>query len=175
MRVYLIGFMGAGKTTLGQELARKLNVSFCDTDLLVCRDTGYESISDLIASRGMDFFRLAERDALRKTGRDCGVVATGGGTPCYFDNLEWMLQSGVVVYVCMDVDALFLRLSNTNLATRPLLAGKNENELRMYIYDTLAAREQYYLRAHITYEPLRETLDHLIYKINHFHLSHIPS
>jgi shikimate kinase len=90
MKIYLIGFMGSGKTTLGRKMAQKLNCGFADLDERLSAHTG-KSISELFASLGEAGFRKLEQEVLHKTAIDEDlVVSTGGGTPCFFDNMDWM-------------------------------------------------------------------------------------
>jgi shikimate kinase len=108
--VFLIGFMGSGKTTLGKKLAAKLNWKFIDLDEAVRVEHGAESVAALIKDKGFDFFRQAEGEMLKSLSLENVVVSTGGGTPCYFDNLEWMKGSGVVVFLDVDEGMLYSRL-----------------------------------------------------------------
>lgn len=153
--------MGAGKTTLGKQLAKKLNAAFADTDRQNCINNQTNTVAELIAKKGIDFFRTQEQVALHQVAKENTVVATGGGTPCFFDNLEWMKKNGTVVYIALDEKTLFNRLKQTNLNERPLLAGKTDDELSLYIAQTLQERKAYYEQAHITFNPLNNKLDTL--------------
>lgn len=157
--------MGAGKTTLGKQLAKKLNAAFADTDHQVCINHQLSTVAELIHKHGIDFFRTQEQVALQQVSKENTVVATGGGTPCFFDNLEWMKKSGTVVYIALDQKTLLHRLRQTNLNLRPLLAGKTDDELAQYIAQTLSDRNPYYEQAHITFHPLKDTLDELAKKL----------
>src|SRR5579859_5234618 len=97
--IFLIGFMASGKTYFGKKLARQLGLQFVDLDELVAEATGKQSVSDLINEKGMDYFRKAEEETLKALRPERIVVATGGGTPCFSDNLEWMKARGVVIFL----------------------------------------------------------------------------
>lgn len=146
MRIYLIGFMGCGKSSLGKRLARKLEYPFVDTDMEVEREAGL-SVSEIFRQHGEEAFRQMERDALqRTTSFDKVVVATGGGAPCYLDNMAFMKEHGVSVYLRMSVQSLVYRLENARVK-RPLLEGLEGDDLLREISDRLAEREKWYLQA----------------------------
>ncbi len=163
--VFLIGFMGSGKTTLGKKLAHKLNVPFIDIDEQVVSQHQVASISELIAANGIDFFRQAESEVLKSLVMEAAVVSTGGGTPCYFDNLEWMKGRGEVVFLKVDEGVIFSRLKTTNLAERPLLKDLDEEGLKSFIHEKLEERLPYYNQAHIIFEPVKEKIEELVLKI----------
>jgi shikimate kinase len=150
-RVYLIGFMGAGKTHTGRRLARLLEVPFIDLDQWIEEAAG-RPITEIFAREGETGFREREREALHRTaGYDDAVVATGGGLPCFFDNLHWMNQHGLTIY--LQVPPLILRQRLLRgLAHRPLLTGKDEQELQSYILDKLQERSPYYQQAEVIYQ-----------------------
>ncbi len=147
MRIYLLGFMGCGKTSLGKRLARKLDYSFMDIDNLIEEKEG-KSIHDIFAERGEEYFRQLEREYLQGT-KDLSraIIATGGGTPCYFDNMEFMNAHGVTVYLKMSPVSLSYRLKNAK-RKRPLIDGLEGDELLAFIKDKLGEREPFYLRSH---------------------------
>lgn len=151
--------MGAGKTTLGKQLAKKLYAAFADTDQQICINNQTDTVAELIKKNGMDFFRAQEQVALHQVAKKNTVVATGGGAPCFFDNLEWMKKNGTVVYIELDKKTLFHRLKQSNLNERPLLAGKTDTELEQYIIQTLQDRRAYYEQAQIIFNPLKDKLE----------------
>ena len=131
-RILLVGFMAAGKTTLGNALARELNLQFVDLDHYI-ENRYHSSISKLFAERGEEGFRLIERNMLREVAEfENVVIATGGGTPCFFDNIDYMNTQGTTVFLDASIDTLFTRLTIAR-TQRPLVAGKTEDELRAYI------------------------------------------
>ena len=160
--IFLIGFMGSGKTTFGKKLATKLKVEFVDIDDVVISSYGVKSIKELIEDKGMDFFRRAESDAVKGLTNNDGVISTGGGTPCYFDNLEWMKRRGVVVFLQLDEGAIFSRLKTTNLEERPLLKGFDDEGLKAFIHNKLEERMPFYSRADISFNPMKQKIEELI-------------
>jgi shikimate kinase len=163
--VFLIGFMGSGKTTTGKKLAAKLGLQFVDLDAEIVRQSEYKSIAEIEAARGMDYFREAERDALQSLDVAGKLVSTGGGAPCYFDNLQWMKSKGVVVYLEMDEKSIYNRLKQTNLDERPLLKGMNDEQLRDFIATKLQERRPFYEQADVVFNLVREGVEELVIKL----------
>jgi shikimate kinase len=167
--VFLIGFMGAGKTTFGKKLAVKLEVPFIDIDVAVCKHSNVPTVKTLIEQKGFEYFREAENDTLKSINLQKPiVVATGGGTPCYFDNMQYMKQNGIVVYMDMDEKSIFNRLKQTNLAERPLLSNLDDDSLREFIAEKLQERLPFYQQAHITFNTLHGNLDDLAEELKGF-------
>lgn len=149
MRIYLIGFMGCGKSTLGKPIARAMEYDFVDLDNYIEEQQGM-SIPEIFAQKGEKIFRELENHYLCEISeRDNIVISTGGGTPCFNGNMEIMNRIGTTIYLCQDVDILVSRLRNARVK-RPLIDGKTDSELRTYIVETLGKREEYYRRAAIT-------------------------
>lgn len=145
-RIYLIGFMGSGKTTYGKLLSQKLSMDFIDLDDYI-EKTYNKSISELFSEMGEEKFRFIERKSLREIPlTDNCIVATGGGTPCFFDNIEYMNKNGETIYLRTSVRELRDRLK-LSVSKRPLLANKDLKELEVYIAETLAKREKHYLKS----------------------------
>ncbi|MFZ2338644.1 MAG: shikimate kinase [Bacteroidales bacterium] len=150
-KIFLIGFMGSGKTTAGRKLASRLGWSFIDLDELIERDNGM-SVAEIFASRGEEWFRTAESKVLRELENSRNtVISTGGGAPCFFGNMEFMLKNGLTVYLKMTPEKLSRRLSRST-AGRPLLKGIGKKELPGYISALLAERELWYSKAEIITE-----------------------
>jgi len=150
--IFLIGFMGSGKSTLGSWLAARLNVDFVDLDWLVEACEGMP-IPLIFAQRGEEAFRVAERRALLdfcQQGRRV-VVSTGGGAPCYRDNLLHMQRAGTTVYLRLAAEELASRLREVR-PERPLLAGVLPEALAGHVGTMLAAREPYYSQADLVVE-----------------------
>lgn len=140
--LFLIGFMGAGKSYLGQRLAQKHGLLFYDLDLIIETQKN-KSITQLFEQLGPDIFRQIEAETLRSLEQlPPGIVAVGGGTPCFLDNIYWMNTHGNTVYLKMSVDALLPRLISDN--KRPLLAGKKDIELELFVRQLLKERSVYY-------------------------------
>ena len=150
MKVYLIGYMGVGKTTIGKRLARRLEVAYCDLDKQIEHDTK-SSISTLFAEKGEEGFRKIETEVLTSISSNDAVIATGGGAPCYNDNLDYMLKTGTVVWLKMSPDMIVSRLL-PGKTKRPLIAELNDQELEEFVKTHLRKREPTYSRADITVE-----------------------
>jgi len=157
--------MGSGKTTFGKKLAAKLKVEFIDIDEMVVAKYNVTGIKELIETNGMDFFRKAESDILKSLDQNDAVVSTGGGTPCYFDNMDWMKSRGVVVFLQLDEGIIFSRLKTTNLGQRPLLKDLDDEGLKTFIHEKLQERMPYYRQADITFNPVHEKIDALVAKM----------
>lgn len=143
MIVYLIGYMGCGKSSIGVKLAKKLNYKFVDLDDLI-EEKEERSISQIFETEGESGFRGLERKYLKSTFElKNTVVSTGGGTPCFYDNMVQMNQKGLSIYLYMDVSSLAFRLTNAK-KKRPLIEGLMESELKEFIAQQLSEREIYY-------------------------------
>ena len=162
---FLIGFMGSGKTTLGKKLATKLKVEFIDIDELLVQQQQVTGIKELIDTKGMDYFRQAESEVLKRITTQNAVVSTGGGTPCYFDNMNWMKRSGGVVFLQMDEGVIFSRLKTTRLEDRPLLKDLDDEGLKTFIHEKLAERMPYYSQADIIFDPVHGKINDLVERI----------
>ena len=160
-RIYIIGFMGVGKTTLGKKLARRLNYSYIDTDKLL--EHKYKvSIDNFFLKYGEELFREFEHQCLTETLElERYVVSTGGGLPCYFDAMEKINKSGTSIYIQMDAKSIYNRLVNSK-QKRPLVKNLTSNELLDYIELKLKSREEYYNQAHITIPGINLDLDNLV-------------
>lgn len=146
-RILLVGFMAAGKTTLGKALARDLGLQFVDLDHYI-ENRYHSSVSQLFADRGEEAFRQIERNMLHEVAEfEDVVISTGGGTPCFFDNMDYMNAQGTTVFLEASVDVIYTRLTIARVQ-RPLVKGKTADELRQYITDMLECRNPYYTRAH---------------------------
>lgn len=149
-RILLIGFMAAGKTTLGKALARDLGLQFIDLDHYI-ENRYCCTIAQLFAERGEEGFRQIERNILHEVAEfEDVIISTGGGTPCFFDNMEYMNAQGTTVFLEASVDVIYTRLTIARIQ-RPLVANKTADELRQYITAMLELRAPYYTRAHYTF------------------------
>lgn len=145
--IFLIGYMGCGKSTLGRALGRVSGLEFIDLDHYI-ENRFHATVSELFASRGEEGFRLIEHSMLDEVSRFSDVVvACGGGTPCFYDNMEIMNSRGLTVWLTTPVERLYERLQR-NRSKRPILAGKSDSELRDFIVNALKEREPHYGRAH---------------------------
>ena len=147
--IYLIGYMGAGKTTAGKLLADKLGWHFVDLDNAFHEIHGY-SAADYIRQFGMEEFRHKEKyvvEDLAELPYEHVIYATGGGYPCWEDNMECLKELGTSIYLRWQPEHLAKRLMLTDLSLRPVLQGHTEEELLAFIKQPLEAREPYYLQA----------------------------
>ncbi|MBR6590181.1 MAG: shikimate kinase [Bacteroidaceae bacterium] len=150
-RIILIGYMGAGKTTLGKILARSLNLEFIDLDWYI-ENRFHQSVSQLFATRGEEGFRKIEQNMLHEVAEfEDVVISAGGGTPCFFDNMEYMNQQGVTVYLKATPETLRTHL-RMGKQKRPLIAQKNDEELDAFIRESLDKRESYYNQARLIFD-----------------------
>ena len=145
-KIFLVGYMGCGKSTIGRLLAKRLQWSFVDMDAYI-ENRHHKTINELFAERGEEVFRRLERSALEEISCfDLAVISTGGGAPCFFDNIDLMNQSGICIYIAMTPEALSRRLA-ANTQNRPLLRNKKEDELQLFIRTQLAQRQPFYDKA----------------------------
>ena len=148
-KIYLTGFMGCGKTVYGKPLSEILNIPFFDLDECI-EKTNQKSVPQIFANEGENAFRQYEQSELYKITlqNENFVFATGGGTPCFSNNMQFMNLHGTTIYLKCTVDELYenILLSNPN---RPLLKGKRGSELRQYINQLLTIREPFYNQAKI--------------------------
>lgn len=146
--VFLIGYMASGKSTSGKKLARMMGYAFEDTDAIIEQMTG-KSIEEIFETDGEDAFRSLEHSVIRSlTTRINTVIATGGGAPCFYNNLELMQQYGITVYLKHHPNSIVTRLLLSK-TKRPLLKTVSKDELLARITDHLTQREAYYLKARI--------------------------
>lgn len=164
-RIFLIGYMGVGKTTLGKALAKALDLEFVDLDLFI-QARYQKSVSQLFSEFGEEWFRKTENQLLKEVGDfEDVVISTGGGAPCFFDNMDYMNKQGKTVYLKAKPEVLAERLSSCK-EKRPLLHGKTDEELYEFVKFNMEKREPFYSKAqYISYsEELinREDIDKYI-------------
>ncbi len=146
MRIYLIGYMGSGKSHLGWKLANHLGVQFVDMDNYI-EERNCKTIPQIFAEEGEDEFRKKERKALEELSNFTDlVIATGGGAPCFFDNIDLMNETGTTIHLNIDPKILADRLMKSK-TERPLIKGKSKEELVAFIDETLKKRNAFYSRA----------------------------
>lgn len=145
-RIFLIGFMGAGKTTLGVALSHEVGMEFVDMDWYM--EKRYrKTVRELFVERGEEEFRRIEQRILHEVGEfENVIISTGGGAPCFFDNMDYMNRMGDTVFLEVSVERLFQRLKSAK-STRPVLMDKTDGELREFISLTLAQRMPCYGKA----------------------------
>jgi shikimate kinase len=151
--VYIVGFMGSGKSTAGRKIASALGWTFIDLDRKIEERAG-KTIPRIFAEEGEDHFRIIESEVLKSMGNlSETIISTGGGTPCHGDNMEFMLGAGLTIYLKLTPGQLTYRLLNSS-GERPLLKNVPDDKLIYFIEEKLAFREKWYARAKvITYGP----------------------
>ena len=144
--IILIGYMGAGKTTVGRVLAQRLGRTFYDLDWYI--ESRYrQSVAQIFSERGEEAFRQMEREMLHEAAAfEDVVLSCGGGTPCFFDNIDYMNEVGQTVYLRCTPETLAVHL-RMGKSVRPLLQGKTPEELEQYIRESLEARSPFYEKA----------------------------
>lgn len=163
-KVYIIGFMGSGKTTAGKKLAFALGWSFADLDETIEKEQK-KSIEKIFSESGEDYFRRLEYLALRSFDNARNIViSTGGGAPCYTGNIDFMKKTGIVIYLKMAVGEILRRLEGQQ-DSRPLVKGLEGERLVEYIEKKLTEREPYYNQATITEDGYAVDIQKLAEKI----------
>ena len=147
MNLFIIGYMASGKTTFGKALAEKLNISFIDLDQYIEEKTG-KTIPEIFDESGEQAFRTLERDLLKEAVANSGdaVIACGGGTPCHFDNMEYINNNGISIFLETSTPVLISRLQIEN-AKRPQFAGKSDEEIEQKVLSQLCQRLPDYMEA----------------------------
>lgn len=167
MRVYLIGFMGAGKTWMGKQVGLVSGFPFLDLDAYIEQQEG-QSISVLFEQKGEDYFRSIEQKCLQEltTINSNLVLSCGGGTPCFFDNIDFMKKNGTVIWLDPPVAVLVERLK-LELHTRPLLNTVSPSDLEVYVQMKLSMRSPFYEQAHYRIQAAIAEPMHLLKLIQH--------
>lgn len=167
MRIFLIGFMGSGKTTLGKQLAIKLGYQFIDQDSMI-EERFKMSVTEIFATYGETRFREAEHEVLLSFENSNNlVVSTGGGAPCFYDNISIMNKLGFSIYLKTDPKTLAHRLKGSH-NSRPLIDGKSEQELFDYVTNKLKERESFYNQATISIQSINLKVSDIIRVFNEF-------
>ena len=149
IRIILIGYMGAGKTTVGKALSKELGIIFYDLDWYI-ESRMRKSVSQIFAERGEEGFRKIEYNMLHEVAEfEDVIISCGGGTPCFFDNMDYLNQQGQVVYLKADPEVLYKHLMMAKVE-RPLIKGKSHDELLAFIREQLEKREPFYTKARYT-------------------------
>ena len=169
-KIYLVGYMGAGKTTTARRLAQRLGWDVVDTDDLF--EEKYKiSVCDFFNKYDEDLYRKLEAEVLKSTeSMEHVVISTGGGTACYFDNMNWMNQHGATVFLRISQKAVVDRLLHAK-RKRPLSIGKSEEELTVFVEQHYTSRLPFYEQARITVKSEDLDLDDLVRQIERLRLS----
>ncbi|MDR2627592.1 MAG: shikimate kinase [Dysgonamonadaceae bacterium] len=174
-RFFLIGYMGAGKTTIGKKMAQQLNLDFIDLDHFI-EKRYHRTISQIFAEKGESNFREIEARTLDEVADFENIVlSTGGGTPCFHNNLQRMNDTGITIYLKVSPEELARRLEICK-NSRPLIKDKTQDELKTFIAENLLKREMFYNRTSIILEAekmmtrtdIQHTVNQLIEQINIF-------
>lgn len=172
-RIILIGYMGAGKTTLGKALSKDVGLPFYDLDWYI-ENRMRKTIKQLFEERGEEDFRILERNMLHEIAEfENVIISCGGGTPCFFDNMQYINSKGKTVYLKASTDVI-LRHLNMGKTVRPLLVNKTHNEIQTFIQKQIQEREHIYLKAKYvfdvslldSYEKIKTAVKHLRTTIN---------
>jgi shikimate kinase len=166
IRIILIGYMGAGKTTVGKALSKELGIPFYDLDWYI-ENRRRKTVSQIFAEQGEEAFRKIEHNMLHEVAEfEDVIISCGGGTPCFFDNIDYMNQQGQVVYLKAEPEVLVKHLL-MGKGDRPLLKGKTPEQLIAFIREQLEKREPFYSKAQYTldvslmdnYEKIKITIE----------------
>ncbi|MCX6294219.1 MAG: shikimate kinase [Sphingobacteriales bacterium] len=151
MRIFLIGFMGTGKSHWGEIWASRHNLTFIDLDVEIEKKNGL-SIEEIFEKKGEDFFRDAETNSLLEMEQyDNCIIACGGGTPCFKNNMDWMNENGITVLLNSTPSKILENIINDH-KERPLLKKINKGELLFFIEMKLKERIDFYNKASIRLE-----------------------
>ena len=161
--LYLIGFMGVGKTTIGKQLALQYNIRFIDTDKEIEIITN-NSILNIFQSYGENHFRKLETETLKANVKN-NIVACGGGLPVYNNKMNFIKKTGVSIYLKASEDEIFNRLSKDS-NNRPLVKNKSDKDIRSFIKETLNEREQFYSMADYTIDTSNKSEKDVLRKVN---------
>jgi shikimate kinase len=165
MKIFLIGFMGCGKTHWGKELSHKLEIPFFDLDSVI-EEKEEKDITSIFADMGEEYFRMLEKDVLYMLteSHDSFVMACGGGTPCFFNNIDYMKSRGTTVWINCSVECLHSRLVKEK-DKRPLIRSLPDDELKTFIVRKYSDRKIFYQQASVILSEEEVTLDGLVTKI----------
>jgi len=162
--IYIIGFMGSGKTTIGRELALRLGWSFVDLDKKIEEHTG-KTIPEIFSQKGEEYFRETETAILEnlKNVKNT-VISTGGGAPCHHGNMDLMLDTGLTIYLKLTPGELKSRLSDSR-GDRPLIMNLDDENLMIFIEKKLSDREKWYDRSEIIIGGINTSIDQIVHLV----------
>jgi shikimate kinase len=167
MKIFLIGFMGCGKTHWGKEISMKLKIPFFDLDAKIEESEG-KKIEEIFEEKGEEYFRHLEKEVLYliSESHETFVMATGGGTPCFFNNIEYLKKHGTVIWINCSVDCLYKRLT-LEKDRRPLIRKIPTEQLRSFIVKKFSNRKIFYQQANIILNEDDIIIDQVLGKIFH--------
>ena len=146
VRIIIVGYMGSGKTTVGKALSKELGIPFYDLDWYI-ESRMRKTVPQIFAERGEEGFRKIEHNMLHEVAEfEDVIISCGGGTPCFFDNMDYMNGQGETVYLQASPEVLYdhLKMGKTE---RPLLKNKTPEEMRQFIAEQLEQRDPFYSKA----------------------------
>jgi len=167
MKIFLIGFMGCGKTHWGKLLSEKLGVPFFDLDEKITEQEG-RPINEIFKTEGEEYFRMLEKDVLHllTESHESFVMACGGGTPCFFNTIDYLKRQGTVVWINCSTDCLYQRLTKEK-DQRPLIASIPDDQLKTFIIRKYSSRKIFYQQASVIMPEENITLENMLSKIFH--------
>ncbi len=149
MKLFLIGLPGSGKSTLGVKLAELLNFEFLDTDAIIVKTEGL-TINEIFHQFGEEHFRRLEESTLKQLNHlDNIVISTGGGLPCFFDNMNLIKSMGFSIYLNVSPEVITERLYAVNDQSRPMVKGKSKEDMLAFLIQKCAERTDFYKRANL--------------------------
>jgi len=168
MLIFLIGLPGSGKTTLGKQLAKQLHYVFSDLDEAIVK-TQQSTIEEIFLNEGETTFRLYESQCLKAYDKEDNIiVSTGGGAPCFHQNMEWMNENGLSIFLNPPLTELAKRLKASDNSHRPMLKGKSENDLLSFLETKIKERSLFYSQSKITIEKNNPSVTDIIEKIKSY-------
>jgi len=167
MKIFLIGFMGCGKTHWGKLLGEKLGVPFFDLDEKISEQEG-RPIHEIFKTEGEEYFRMLEKDVLHllSESHESFVMACGGGTPCFFNTIDYLKRQGTVVWINCSTDCLYQRLIKEK-DQRPLISSIPDEQLKTFIIKKYSSRKIFYQQANVILPEENVTLENMLNKIFH--------
>lgn len=167
MKIFIIGFMGCGKTHWGKALSQKLSIPFYDLDEKIT-EREQKSIPEIFAEHGEEYFRLIEKEVLYSITENQGtfVMACGGGTPCFYNNIDYLKKSGTAVWINCSIDCLYQRLLKEK-EMRPLISQIPDAQLKSFIAKKFSNRKIFYQQAHVIINEDDLNLENLVERVFH--------
>ncbi len=166
MKIFLLGFMGAGKSYWGRLLAGKMQLPYYDLDEVIVEEEG-KTVSEIFGAEGEDFFRGREKEKLRQlAGQEAFIISCGGGTPCFFDNMQFMNDTGVTVWLNPSITAMIERIARKK-HKRPLIKELSDTELKAFVEKKLSEREPFYRQSRLIIDTANESVNTLAEKLYH--------
>lgn len=167
MKIFLVGFMGCGKSYWGKKISEKIRIPFFDLDLLIEEREG-KDIKSIFAEMGEEYFRMLEKDVLYMVteSHESFVMACGGGTPCFFNNIDYMKSRGTTVWINSALENIHKRLLEEK-AKRPLISSIPDRELKAHVIRKYSDRKIFYQQADVILNEEDITLEKLIAKTFH--------